>query len=220
MADQRLEEYRAYYKARTERYAGNPHRKHSYEAEKKLSDLFDRYDTLEEIGQNLGHLNVDCAFAGERDQYEMESEYYESVQEPVRKKGADDILANLDKYTDLNDMMTMVTDQTNKNSVEVMSDEGSGKALLENWKRIDEIDIYNNAVVPAKYKSNMMEAVANTKKSIVEDIKSTEDTLGKWIEGWRMKPELTREYRYRLIMPYSDEEIEAHLKKFKNIINR
>ena len=155
MADQRLEEYRAYYKARTERYAGNPHRKHSYEAEKKLSDLFDRYDTLEEIGQNLGHLNVDCAFAGERDQYEMESEYYESVQEPVRKKGADDILANLDKYTDLNDMMTMVTDQTNKNSVEVMSDEGSGKALLENWKRIDEIDIFNNAVVPAKYKSNM-----------------------------------------------------------------
>lgn len=220
MADQRLEEYRAYYKARTERYAGNPHRKHSYEAEKKLSDLFDRYDTLEEIGQNLGHLNVDCAFAGERDQYEMESEYYESVQEPVRKKGADDILANLDKYTDLNDMMTMVTDQTNKNSVEVMSDEGSGKALLENWKQIDEIDIYNNAVVPAKYKSNMMEAVANTKKSIVEDVKSTEDTLGKWIEGWRMKPELTREYRYRHIMPYSDEEIEAHLKKFKNIINR
>jgi hypothetical protein len=220
MADQRLEEYRAYYKARTERYAGNPHRKHSYEAEKKLSDLFDRYDTLEEIGQNLGHLNVDCAFAGERDQYEMESEYYESVQEPVRKKGADDILANLDKYTDLNDMMTMVTDQTNKNSVEVMSDEGSGKALLENWKRIDEIDIFNNAVVPAKYKSNMMESVANTKKSIVEDVKSTEDTLGKWIEGWRMKPELTREYRYRHIIPFSDEEIEEHLKKFKNIINR
>lgn len=220
MADQRLEEYRAYYKARTERYAGNPHRKHSYEAEKKLSDLFDRYDTLEEIGQNLGHLNVDCAFAGERDQYEMESEYYESVQEPIRKKGADDILANLDKYTDLNDMMTMVTDQTNKNSVEVMSDEGSGKALLENWKSIDEIDIYSNAVVPAKYKSNMMEAVSATKQSIIDDVKSTEDTLGKWIEGWRMKPELTREYRYRHIIPFSDEELEEHLKKFKNIINR
>ena len=220
MADQRLEEYRAYYDARTERYANNPLMKHSYEAEKKLRDLFYRYDNLDEIGQNLGRLNTDCAFATWRDQYEMESEYYESVQEPVRKKGADDILANLDKYTDLNDMMTMVTDQTNKNSVEVMSDEGSGKALLENWKRIDEIDIFNNAVVPAKYKSNMMESVANTKKSIVEDVKSTEDTLGKWIEGWRMKPELTREYRYRHIIPFSDEELEEHLKKFKNIINR
>lgn len=220
MADQRLEEYRAYYKARTERYAGNPHRKNSYEAEKKLSDLFDRYDTLEEIGQNLGHLNVDCAFATVRDQYEMESEYYESVQEPVRKKGADNILANLDKYTDLNDMMTMINDLSNKNNVEVTADEGSGKALFDNWKQIDEIDIFTKAVVPAKYKSNMMETVAKTKQSIVENVKSTEDTLGKWVEGWRMKPELTREYRYRHVMPYSDEEIEEHLKKFKNIINR
>jgi len=220
MADQRLEEYRAYYKARTERYAGNPHKKHSYEAEKKLSDLFDRYDTLDEIGQNLGHLNVDCAFAVWRDQYEMESEYYASIQEPIRKKGADQILAELNNHSDITDMSTQITDITNKNSVELSADEGSGKALMDNWKQIDEIDIYTNAVVPAKYKSNMMETVAKTKQSIVDDVKSTEEDLGKWVEGWRMKPELTREYRYRHIMPYSDEEIEEHLKKYKSIINR
>ena len=127
---------------------------------------------------------------------------------------------NLDKYTDLNDMMTMINDLSNKNNVEVTADEGSGKALFDNWKQIDEIDIFTKAVVPAKYKSNMMETVAKTKQSIVENVKSTEDTLGKWVEGWRMKPELTREYRYRYVMPYSDEEIEEHLKKFKNIINR
>ena len=117
-------------------------------------------------------------------------------------------------------MMTMINDLSNKNNVEVTADEGSGKALFDNWKQIDEIDIFTKAVVPAKYKSNMMETVAKTKQSIVENVKSTEDTLGKWVEGWRMKPELTREYRYRHVMPYSDEEIEEHLKKFKSIINR
>ena len=220
MADQRLEEYRAYYDARAERYANNPLMKHSYEAEKKLRDLFYRYDNLDEIGQNLGRLNIDCAFATWRDQYEMESKYYESVQEPVRKKGADQILAELDRQSELLDMMNKVNDLTNKNSVEITADEASGKALMENWKQLDKIDIYTKAVVPAKYKPDMQKVVDDEKESIIKSRESVEKTIGDWVEGWRMKPEITLEYRYRHIMPYSDQEIDEHLKKFKNIINR
>ncbi|MBQ1606823.1 MAG: hypothetical protein II088_08445 [Bacteroidales bacterium] len=220
MADQRLEEYRAYYDARTERYANNPLMKHSYEAEKKLRDLFYRYDNLDEIGQNLGRLNTDCAFATWRDQYEMESEYYESVQEPIRKKGADQILAELDRQSELLDMMNKVNDLTNKNSVEITADEANGKALMENWKQLDKIDIYTKAVVPAKYKPYMQKIVDDEKESIIKSRESVEKTIGDWVEGWRMKPEITLEYRYRHIMPYSDQEIDEHLKKFKNIINR
>ena len=220
MADQRLEEYRAYYDARTERYANNPLTKHSYEAEKKLRDLFYRYDNLDEIGQNMGRLNTDCAFAVTRDQYEMESEYYESVQEPIRKKGADQILAELDRQSELLDMMNKVNDLTNKNSVEITADEANGKALMENWKQLDKIDIYTKAVVPAKYKPDMQKVVDDEKESIIKSRESVEKTIGDWVEGWRMKPEITLEYRYRHIMPYSDQEIDEHLKKFKNIINR
>ena len=220
MADQRLEEYRAYYDARTERYANNPLMKHSYEAEKKLRDLFYRYDNLDEIGQNLGRLNTDCAFATWRDQYEMESEYYESVQEPIRKKGADQILAELDRQSELLDMMNKVNDLTNKNSVEITADEANGKALMENWKQLDKIDIYTKAVVPAKYKPDMQKVVDDEKESIIKSRESVEKTIGDWVEGWRMKPEITLEYRCRHIMPYSDQEIDEHLKKFKNIINR
>ncbi|MBQ4476912.1 MAG: hypothetical protein II935_12070, partial [Bacteroidales bacterium] len=193
MADQRLEEYRAYYDARTERYANNPLTKHSYEAEKKLRDLFYRYDNLDEIGQNLGRLNTDCAFATWRDQYEMESEYYESVQEPIRKKGADQILAELDRQSELLDMMNKVNDLTNKNSVEITADEANGKALMENWKQLDKIDIYTKAVVPAKYKPDMQKVVDDEKESIIKSRDSEEKTIGDWVEGWRMKPELTRE---------------------------
>ena len=89
MADQRLEEYRKYYDARAERYANNPNHIHSYEAEKRLRDVFFQYDTFEEIRDHFGTLNIDCAFALWRDQYEMESRFYESIEEPVRKKGAE-----------------------------------------------------------------------------------------------------------------------------------
>ena len=220
MADQRLEEYRAYYDARTERYANNPRKKHSYEAERKLSDLFRCYDTLEEIGQNLGRLNIDCAFAATRDQYEMESEYYESMQEPVRKKGADRILAELDRQTELMDMMNMVNDLTNKNSVEVSADEASGNALMNVWKQLDEIEVYTNAVVPARYKANMQEAADEARQSIIETRNNEEQTMREWVGGWRMRPETALEYRYRHLLPYSDQEVEEHLRRLRNIINR
>ena len=220
MADQRLEEYRAYYEARAERYANNPLRKHSYEAERKLSDLFHRYDTLEEIGQNLGRLNIDCAFAALRDQYEMESEYYDGQQEPIRKKGADRILAELDRQSELMDMMNMVNDLTNKNSVEVSADEASGNALMNVWKQLDEMEVYSNAVVPPRYKANMQEVVDEARRSIIETRDNEEQTLREWVGGWRMKPEVALEYRYRHLMPYSDNEIAEHLRRLRNIINR
>ena len=220
MADQRLEEYRSYYDARAERYAGNPLKKHSNEAERKLRDLMYRYDSFEEIGANLGGLNNDCAFAECRDQYEMESEYYESVKEPVHKKGADEILAELDKQTDVADMMTRILDISNENSIEIAADCTNGEALFENWRWLDNVDMYTNAVVPAKYKSVLLERADDAKRIIVENVELDENRIDKYYDGWKIKPELVREHRHRYYIPYSDEEIETHLKKFKEIANR
>ena len=220
MADQRLEEYRAYYDARAERYANNPNMKHRYEAEKKLANLMHQYDSIEEIGQHLGHLNTDCAFAEWRDQYEMESKYYENVEEPIRKKGADDILSELDKTSDITDMMTKITDLTNKNNVEISLDEGSGNALLDQWMMMDGIEIYENAVVPLNYKSRMQEKVQKLKKNILEYVEYEEKKLGEWQNGWKIKPEIALEPRFRYKNPYSDEDIAKRLEEFKKLINR
>ena len=151
MSDQRLDEYRRYYDARTERYANNPHRRHSYEAEKRLRDLFYRYNTLEEMRDNLGTLNIDCAFAAWRDQYEMESQYYGSVDEPIRKKGADEVLSQLDRHTDITEMSSAITDITNRNSVEISTSDASGHALMEAWQQLDAITVLLTAEVPDEY---------------------------------------------------------------------
>ena len=220
MADQRLEEYRAYYDARAERYANNPYKKHSYEAEKRLRDLFYQYDTIEEIGAHLGTLNIDCAFAVWRDQYNMESQYYESIQEPVRKKGADQILAELDHHSDITDMSTKINELTNKNSVEISSDSESGKTLLECWKQLDEIDVYSSAEVPDEYRNYMERVVSDNKMAIRKTIENSEETMKEWVNGWRLKPEIALEYRYRHLIPFSDDEVERHLQLLKEITKR
>lgn len=220
MSDQRIEEYRKYYDARTERYANNPHRRHSYEAEKRLRDLFYRYDTLEEMRDNLGTLNIDCAFAAWRDQYEMESQYYGNADETIRKKGADEILANLGNHTDITDMSTVITDITNRNSVEISCDEASGKALMEAWGQLDAIQALINAEVPDEYKSPMQQRADEIRQHIREAVQSTEQTMGEWMPGFRIKPETALQPRYRRLLPYSDDEVAQHLQHFKTITNR
>lgn len=220
MSDQRLDEYRRYYDARTERYANNPHRRHSYEAEKRLRDLFYRYNTLEEMRDNLGTLNIDCAFAAWRDQYEMESQYYGSVDEPIRKKGADEVLSQLDRHTDITEMSSAITDITNRNSVEISTSDTSGHALMEAWQQLDAITVLLTAEVPDEYRRDMQERAEEIRNHVLKTVQSTEETMRAWVPGWRLKPETALEPRYRRLLPFSDEEVAKHLQQFKAIINR
>lgn len=225
MADKRMEEYRAYYDARAERYANNPKKKHSYDAESKLRDLMYKYDSFEEIKNNLGSLNIDCAFGKWLDQYEMESEYYGEVQDPVRKKCADEILAKLQKYptegrsnSSVIDMSGVITELTNKNNNEIYYDEAGGKALLDEWNHIDEINVYNNAVVPQRYKREMQKTAKNIQKEMFDRVKNNEKYLKTWSKGRPANPDLVKESRYRRLLPYNDAEIESHLNQYKELI--
>ena len=225
MADKQLEEYRAYYDARAERYANNPKQRHSYDAECKMRDLFYKYDSLDEIKEHFGSLNIECAFAKWLDQYEMESEYYESVQDPIRKKYADTILSEIEKYpkTELSnqsiiDMSSKINEVTNRNNDEVYYDETCGKALLEEWKDIDEIAVYENAVVPQKYKGEMQRIANDIRNEIRERKALHEEKLEAWTKGKHIDPELVKEPRYRRQLPFSDNDIEIQLKKYKEII--
>ena len=225
MADQQLEEYRAYYDVRAERYANNPKQQHSYEAECKMRDLFYKYDTLDEIKQHFGSLNIECAFAKWLDQYEMEGEYYASVQDPIRKKYADDIIAEIEKFlkTELSnqsiiDMSGIITEVTNHSNDEVYYDETGGKALLEEWTAIDEVEIYENADVPQKYKSEMLRIAGDIKRQIRERKALHEEKFETWTKGRHIDPDLVKEPRYRRLMPFSDSEIDGHLKQYKEII--
>ena len=220
MADQRLEEYRKYYEARAARYANNPNHRHAFEAESKLSALFKQFDTIDEIGKNMGTLNIDCAFAAWRDQYEMESNYYGSVSEPIRKKCADQILAEISKTNDLTQASSAINEITDHCSTEQALDEANGNLLAEWWAKLDDIEAYANAQVPDEYKSDMLRMADTLKSEMRESLALLAGDKRTWQPDWQIDPSAAQKPQYRAQLPYSDEEIARHIAQFNGIANK
>jgi len=218
MTDNLLEDYKAYYSVRAEKYAGNPNFPNYYAAEKRLSDAMQSCHELIEFKDKIGDLNERCATALTKDQYIMEQKHFEKHQEVVRVLLAKRIIEKVDSINNVTELITMVNDESNKNMLEVTLDEANWFFAYE-WEFLDMAEVYANAVVPDKYKQGMQEVAAIVKKNIAESAKSTEAHMDAFQKGWRLTPDVILEFRHRRLFPLSDEHIKEHLEKFKIIIN-
>ena len=59
-----LDEYKAYYSVKAERYADSPNYKHSDKAEKTLSEAMQSCSELSDFKEKMGNLNEKCAVVG------------------------------------------------------------------------------------------------------------------------------------------------------------
>lgn len=214
-----LQEYKDYYRVRAERYANNPNYKHSYEAEQNLSAAMQGCSVLEEFRERLGNLNEKCANALIKDKYLMEKAFYDEHQEIVRVKAADRILEKVDSMQTAMDVASLITEETNKNSIEISMDE-SNRELVNDWKNLEMIEIYEKAEAPADIKAEMRESAAESKKRMIDGIERLEKNNNDWQEGWRLNPDAVLEHRHRRFLVYKDEHVQEMLQKYKSIINR
>ena len=217
--DNLLEEYKAYYAARAERFADNPNYKFSYEAEKNLSEAMQSCSTLEEFKEKVGNLNELCAIALVKDEAIIEKNFYEKHQEFIRKLAPERIFAKADNYDNVMDLISMVTEETNKNSIEISMDEAH-RQLLYDWKLLDNIEVYENAEVPEKYKKEMLETAQESREAIIRNVTDIEKNNESWQAGWRLTPDLITEHRHQRLFPYNDNDLQEQLAKYKSIINR
>jgi len=118
MSDSFLEEYKAYYNVRAERYANNPNYKHSYEAERNLSEAMQSCNELKEFKDKIGNLNEKCANALIKDKHLMRKAFYDDLKETVRVKAVDRILEKEPGCQTALDLATMVSEEENKGSIE------------------------------------------------------------------------------------------------------
>lgn len=219
MSNELLGEYKAYYAVRAEKYANNSKYANSYAAEKNLSDAMQSCSVLEEFKDKIGDLNEKCAVALVKDESLIEQEHYTKHQEIVRAKASEEIISKVDGCATAMDVATLVTEETNKNSIQVSMDEAH-REFWYDWKQIDEIRIYENAVVPDGYKQDMQSSVDNIKKSIIEGIEFAEKNNHEWQAAWQVIPEKNMEYRHKRLIPYKDEHIQEQIAKYKSIVNR
>ncbi|MES0489428.1 MAG: hypothetical protein ABUK01_05505 [Leptospirales bacterium] len=214
-----LQQYKDYYRVRAERFANNTNYKFSYEAESNLSNAMHSCNELIEFKDKIGNLNEICANALIKDEHIMEKAFYEKHKEEIRVLAADRILENLDDCTNTEELTTLVIEEMNKNSLEISMDEYQ-REFQGDWGQLDEIEIYENAVVPGNYKGEMQSVVEEVQKSIIEGNESTENEARKFQPDYVMKPELNKEHRHRRLIPYADEHLDEQLEKYKSLIKR
>ncbi len=214
-----LQQYKDYYKARPKRYEGNPKYKFSFEAECNLSDAMQSCAELIEFKDKIGNLNELCATALIKDKHLIEKEFYEKHKETIRVLASKRILEKADDTGDVNDLMTLVLDEMNINSVEISMDEFHREFQSE-WSELDKIEIYENAEVPSKYKSDLQNTANEIKARVLEKNEELEIQGQKWDPSYRTIPELNKEHRHRRLIPYTDAHIDEQLTKYKSLINR
>jgi hypothetical protein len=218
MADNILEDYKAYYSVRAKKYAGNPNFPNYYAAEKRLSDAMQSCNELIEFKDKIGDLNERCAAALTKDQYIMEQKHFEKHQEAIRAQAAEHILQKVGGINNVNDLITMVNEEMNKNMIEISMDEAN-QFFVSDWEYIDLSEVYTNALVSDQYKPDMQRWADDIRKSVAEGVRSVEANNQNYKPGWKLNPDIISEYRHRRLLPYSDEQILEQIERFKKIIN-
>ncbi len=218
MSEDLLSEYKAYYSVRAEKYAGNKNYSFSYEAEKALSNAMQSCGKLEEFRTAIGDLNERCAVALVKDEAVMEREHFRKHKEDVRIKASLEILDKADQFNEVMNLITMVNEAYNRNMLEITADEAH-RQLYHDWDLVDRIDIYTQAVVPDKYKKDMLATAEHYRKSLRQNAEGLTKEILKYVPEWRMDPEKVKEFRNRRLCPFADHHIEEQLRKYKEIIN-
>ena len=219
MSDQLLEEYKAYYRARSQRYADNPKYQNSYNAERALYEAMDSCNELAEFRDKLGNLNELCAVALIKDEHQIERDFYREHKETVRILMSQRVLERVEGCDNVMDAMNAVQEESSKNSLEISMDEWQ-REFQYDWKQLDDIEIFRNAEVPDAYKARMQETADDIQNRLLKSISDGEEEARKFQPDFTFKPELNLEHRHRRLIPYKDEHVQEQVNRYKTMINR
>lgn len=213
-----LAEYKAYYTARAKRFEADPDFPFSAKAENDLRDAMLSCNELGEFKQKLGNLNDLCAIALAKDANLMRFKHYTALEEKVRALGPERIIAKADQYTQVMDLITMINEEENRNSLEIAAD--SLEPFEGNWFMLERLEVYEKAEVPAQWKKHMAQSAEEIRASLRENHRSTEEDMQRWKTGWKLDLNLLDETRHRRRFPYPDEEIRFRKQQYESIISK
>ncbi len=214
-----LEEYKAYYKVRALRFANNPNYINSYQAEKELSDTMQSCSTLEEFKDKIGNKNEMCAIALVKDESKIENDFYKKNHEAIRQLASERILSKIDSFTNSQDLITLVLEEYNKNSIEIAMDEANAQ-LLHDWSLLERYEIYSKAVVPDEYKQSMLKSANKSKETLLKNVSDLENNNDAWETNWKINPSIALEKRHIDKFPYQPEHIKEQTNKYIKLINQ
>jgi hypothetical protein len=212
--DQLLEDYKSYYKARMDRYEGSELYKNSYASEKALYEAMASCSQLEEFKDKIGNLNIKNAIALVKDKELARKKNFEQMKETVRAKGPAEILENIDKANDINEVIRISNEIDQKNMVEISVD-GFTDVFYDKIKFLEDIEIFEKAVIPDKWKSLQESSKKRAISDLCQRYDDNEKTAHQWKENWTFDYNLIWEERHRRKIPLSDEIVKRRIEETK-----
>lgn len=215
--DQLLADYKAYYKARMDRYEGNPMFSHSYQTEKALFDAMNSCNELIEFKDKIGDLNIKNAIAMVKDKATARLKHYEELKETVRALEPKFQLERIDSAATDMDVVEIASNASHEAmiliSVDLMADHFYGDVI----PRLETLDMLRHIEGAEKYQSDINHSIQEQINKIKEGVKDLEDNAQSWQQGWKFNPDLVWEHRHRRVIPLPDAVLEKRLNEFKNL---
>ncbi|MCB1172545.1 MAG: hypothetical protein KDK39_03215 [Leptospiraceae bacterium] len=214
---QRQEEYTAYYKARMQKYEGNPMYVNSWQTEKALYELMRDAQSKAEYQEKFfsEKLNIKNAIALVKDQETARLQHYESIKEDIRAQGCAAILAEVDSYESEADLSTRIPKLQQANSKAVSID-GFTDHFYSDFLVLEHIEVARRAAVPSRWKAELDDYVRTTIAEGRRDWQEQVTTNARqWDPEWQFDYDLIHADRHRRRIPVPDSEVAKRIKEHK-----
>ncbi len=204
-------DYILYYKARMQKREGDPVYPNSYLAEKAMYELVISCSSMDEL-MSKKEAFIECstqnAVALVKDQETLRQNIYEDCKEFIYAEAPVFILEQIDAMRSDADIVTMVNNVHQKNSIKITVDQLMG-VFYSDFTSMEQIEVYQQAEVPDEWKSQCAEyahdvITAGRKNWIENELPSANE----WQPGWKLDYRLLYEDRHRRLIPVNNKELE------------
>jgi len=216
--DSLLEDYKAYYKVRMDRYENDPLFPHSFQSEKALFEAIDSCSELSEFRDKIGNLMTENAKALVKDKASARLNHYTDLEETIRATAPRRILDSVDSAADVNAIAQISSEIEQEVSNEISADGFYDVVGSDLIPLLEELDITKNARIPSQYEPERQRTIADLENSIRERILDTKEQANQWKAGWNFDLSIIWETRHRKKIALDDSQLEKRLTELKNYL--
>lgn len=216
----RHEEYIAYYRARVKKYRNNPLYPNSLAAELRLLETIENVEDLGEFKKILqeDRLDTGLIIALVKDQEAMRYRLYTELNEKTRAKTSQKIINTVETKTSTVDVVQSMNELLQQGNKEI-SGEQFVNYVYTDFLYLENIEVWEKAEVPEKYRAELNKWAADTKASTKALwIKEIQPSAEKFVPGWKLDYQLLWKERYRRLIPVPDSSLKRRIEEHKKLL--
>lgn len=204
--DKLLEDYKAYYRTRSKRYAGHPHFGRLASAEKALADAMEQCTDLSGQNSEIKKLAELTAVAETVDIATYRHQVYTQLKETVRAKGNRELMDHYQANPDT-EPMSIVRANTEimiNNVKEVGEDITIVDHFMDLVRRLEVIEWYQYGEALPEWESKMRKIAEELRAKYIDHKQWFLDETRKYYPSYDFRWHLLWEERHRRLIPFPD----------------